>query len=166
MFKIDIIDNIKTDSRKIHFSDAFEKQKIILDEIINKKRNESLWFLEHDPVYTAGKSISDDEIFETQDQIPTIKTNRGGKFTYHGPGQLIVYIFLNIKNVFYDSNPDLQKFIFLIEKWVLNSLSDLEIKNLSLKPEVNHGVWIENKKISIIILNIVKNFLLLKIVLN
>jgi lipoyl(octanoyl) transferase len=158
MFDLEIIDDTGN-SQKIDFCSAFERQKILLSEILDGARNETIWFLEHESVFTAGKSALDSDFLGhtgISKDIPIIKTNRGGKFTYHGPGQLIVYIFLNLKNVFYPFAPDLQKFIQMIEIWILNSLRMLGVRNLSLKPEVNHGIWIDKKKISAIGINVQK----------
>jgi lipoyl(octanoyl) transferase len=149
MFKVDIIyDDFKD------FEEALNIQSIILREVQEKKRNEAIWFLEHNSVITAGRSASDDDLVDKEMKI--VQINRGGKWTYHGPGQLIIYIFLNLKNIFHPNEPDLQKFIKMLETWVLNSLEELGVTNLSIKPEINHGIWIEKNKISAIGIHIQK----------
>ena len=80
---------------KIDYETALKKMEQIVDEIIQEKKNETIWLLEHNEIYTAGKSSNDNEILNKS--IKIIKTNRGGKITYHGPGQLICYFVIDLK---------------------------------------------------------------------
>ena len=84
-------------------------KKRLLD-ITNKKRGDLIWLLEHEEIYTAGTSYNEDEILDKD--INLVKTNRGGKITYHGPGQLICYFVIDLKQ----REKDIRKFITLIEK--------------------------------------------------
>jgi len=108
----------------------------LLDININKK-GDLIWFLEHDEIYTAGTSYKESEILNKD--INIIKTNRGGKITYHGPGQLICYFVIDLKQ----RQKDIRKFITIIEKTIIESLSELNIK--SFGDPKNIGIWVNDK---------------------
>ena len=108
----------------------------LLDININKK-SDLIWILEHDEIYTAGTSYKESEILNKD--INIIKTNRGGKITYHGPGQLICYFVIDLKQ----RQKDIRKFITIIEKTIIESLSELNIK--SFGDPKNIGIWVNDK---------------------
>jgi len=108
----------------------------LLDIDINKK-SDLIWILEHEEIYTAGTSYKENEILNKQ--INLIKTNRGGKITYHGPGQLICYFVIDLKK----RQKDIRKFITIIEKTIIESLSEFNIK--SYGDPKNIGIWINDK---------------------
>ena len=108
----------------------------LLDININKK-GDLIWLLEHDEIYTAGTSYKESEILNKD--INLIKTNRGGKITYHGPGQLICYFVIDLKQ----RQKDIRKFITIIEKTIIESLSEFNIK--SFGDPKNIGIWVNNK---------------------
>ena len=108
----------------------------LLDIDINKK-GDLIWFLEHEEIYTAGTSYKESEILNKD--INLIKTNRGGKITYHGPGQLICYFVIDLKQ----RQKDIRKFITIIEKTIIESLSELNIK--SFGDPKNIGIWVNDK---------------------
>ncbi len=85
---------IKKSIKPIKYEKAISLLEKRLDEIHKKKGNELIWILEHQEVYTAGTSYKNDEILDKS--IKLIKTNRGGKITYHGPGQLVFYFVINL----------------------------------------------------------------------
>ena len=129
---------IKKSIKPIKYTDAIELlEKRLLDIIENKKSN-LIWILEHDEIYTAGTSYKEEEILNKD--IILIKTNRGGKITYHGPGQLICYFVIDLKK----RQKDIRKFITLIEKTIIESLSEFKIK--SFGDPKNIGIWVGNKK--------------------
>ena len=108
----------------------------LLDIDINKK-TDLIWLLEHEEIYTAGTSYKENEILNKD--INLIKTNRGGKITYHGPGQLICYFVIDLKQ----RKKDIRKFITLIEKTIIESLAIFNIHSFS-DPQ-NIGIWVEDK---------------------
>ena len=108
----------------------------LLDININKKAD-LIWFLEHEEIYTAGTSYKESEILNKD--INLIKTNRGGKITYHGPGQLICYFVIDLKQ----RQKDIRKFITIIEKTIIESLSEFNIK--SFGDPKNIGIWVNDK---------------------
>ena len=108
----------------------------LLDININKKAD-LIWFLEHEEIYTAGTSYKESEILNKD--INLIKTNRGGKITYHGPGQLICYFVIDLKQ----RQKDIRKFITIIEKTIIETLSEFNIK--SFGDPKNIGIWVNDK---------------------
>ena len=87
------------------------------------KKDEFLWILEHNPVYTAGTSSKNIDLLDKN--LKVIKTNRGGKHTYHGPGQKIVYFVLDLNK----REKDIRKLITKVELCIINILKKYEIKS-------------------------------------
>jgi len=116
---------------KYEQSIKFLEQRLI--DINNNKKGDLIWILEHEEVYTAGTNYKKEEILNKN--IKIIKTNRGGKITYHGPGQLICYFTIDLKQ----RHKDIRKFITLIEKTIIESLSEYNIKTFG-DPK-NIGIW-------------------------
>ena len=131
---------IKKSIKPIKYDDAIKFLEERLVDIINNKKSDLIWILEHEEIYTAGTSYKEDEILNKD--INLIKTNRGGKITYHGPGQLICYFAIDLKK----RNKDIRKFITLLEKTIIESLSEFNIK--SFGDPKNIGIWVnDNNKI-------------------
>ena len=101
---------IKISNNEINYDEAVMFMESKLRDISKNKSKELLWFLNHNHIFTQGTSASKDEILNSN-VIDVIKSNRGGKTTYHGPGQRIVYFMLNLNN----KNKDIRKFITIIE---------------------------------------------------
>ena len=135
----------------VHFAEAFKYMELAVENIIAKKTNSKIWVLEHHPVITAGISASDNDLLSSTD-IPIYKTNRGGKYTYHGPGMKIIYLMLDLKEFFFPQQPDISRFVEFLEKWVINVLKHYEISAEIRKNRV--GLWVNHnsceKKISAI----------------
>jgi lipoyl(octanoyl) transferase len=121
---------------KYHEALKFLEQRLL--EINNNEKCNLIWILEHEEIYTAGTSYKKDEILDKN--IKVIETNRGGKITYHGPGQLICYFVVDLKQ----RQKDIRKFISLIEKTIIESLAIFKID--SFGDTKNIGIWINNKK--------------------
>jgi len=101
------------------------------------KKDEFLWILEHNPVYTAGTSSKDIDLLDKN--LKVIKTNRGGKHTYHGPGQKVVYFVLNLNK----REKDIRKLITNIENCIIDVLNEFKIE--SYPDKKNIGIWVGNK---------------------
>ena len=86
---------IKKSQKPVKYEDALTFMEQRLREINEKKSDDLIWILEHEEIYTAGTSYKETEILDKS--IKIIKTNRGGKITYHGPGQLICYFVIDLK---------------------------------------------------------------------
>ena len=109
-------------------------------------RNE-IWLLEHNPVFTLGTAANRDHILDSG-EIPVVKSDRGGEVTYHGPGQLVVYFMLDIKNLHFNPN----KLVTSIQHFVKNLLLDLSIRSNFI--DGAPGVYVDKKKIASIGLRI------------
>jgi len=128
---------IKKSIKPVKYSVAIKFLEKRLMEINNNKKGNLIWILEHEEVYTAGTSYKDEEILNRD--INLVKTNRGGKITYHGPGQLICYFVIDLKQ----RKKDIRKFITIIEKTIIESLSEFNIE--SFGDPKNIGIWINDK---------------------
>ena len=128
---------IKKSQKPVKYDDAIRLMEQRLLEIDQKKSNDLIWILEHEDLYTAGKSYSENEIIDKS--INILKTNRGGKITYHGPGQLICYFVIDLKK----RKKDIRKFISLIEKTIIDTLMTYKIKTFSDKKNI--GIWYKKK---------------------
>ena len=129
---------IKKSIKPIKYDFAIKILEERLLDISNNKKNDLIWFLEHDEIYTAGSNYKEEEILNKN--IKLIKTNRGGKITYHGPGQLICYFVIDLKK----RKKNIRKFITLIEKTIIESLSEFNIR--SFGDPKNIGIWVSDKK--------------------
>jgi lipoyl(octanoyl) transferase len=127
---------IKKSIKPIKYTEAIEFLELRLKDINDNKKNDLIWILEHEEIYTAGTSYKEDEVLNKD--INIIKTNRGGKITYHGPGQLVCYFVIDLKK----RKKDIRKFISLIEKTIIESLSEFNIK--SHGDPNNIGIWINS----------------------
>ena len=128
---------IKRSIKPIKYDKAIKMLEERLIEINNNNNSDLIWILEHEEIYTAGTSYKKEEIIDKN--INVIKTNRGGKITYHGPGQLICYFVIDLKK----RNKDIRKFITVIEKTIIESLSEFNIK--SFGDPKNIGIWVDDK---------------------
>ena len=128
---------IKKSIKPINYEDAIKFLEERLLEINNGQKSDLIWILEHQEIYTAGTSYKEEEILNKN--IKVIKTNRGGKINYHGPGQLICYFVIDLKK----RKKDIRKFITLIEETIIESLSKYNIKTFG-DPK-NIGIWTEHK---------------------
>ena len=127
--------DIKISNHNIEYIDALNFMEKKVDKIISNKENEMLWFLNHNHIYTCGTSANKNEIlFKTN--TPIFQTNRGGKTTYHGPGQRIVYIMINLNK----RKKDIRKFINIIENSVISLLNEFDIEATTFPERV--GIWV------------------------
>ena len=131
---------IKKSQKPVNYEDALKFMERRLLEIDQNKSNDLIWILEHEDIYTAGTSYKESEIINKS--IHILKTNRGGKITYHGPGQLICYFVINLRK----RKKDIRKFISIIEKTIIETLKYYSID--SFPDKNNIGVWYnDNSKI-------------------
>ena len=130
---------IKKSKKPVKYEDALIlMEKRLLD--INQNNNKDLiWVLEHDSVYTAGTSFNKNDVIDSS--INIIKTNRGGKITYHGPGQLIFYFVIDLNK----RKKDIRKFISLIEKTIIDTLHFYNIDTFSDKENI--GIWYNDNSV-------------------
>ena len=124
---------IKKSLKPVKYEDAIRLMESRLLDINQKKSKDLIWVLEHEDIYTAGTSSKENEIIDKS--IKILKTNRGGKITYHGPGQLICYFVINLK----EDKKDIRKFISTIEKTIIDTLKYYKIETFPDKDNI--GVW-------------------------
>jgi lipoyl(octanoyl) transferase len=95
---------------------------------------ERVWLVEHAPLYTAGTSAQDGDLLDAR--FPVHRTGRGGQFTYHGPGQRVAYVMLDLKR----RRPDVRAFVASLEAWLIDTLSELGVAGETREDRV--GVWV------------------------
>ena len=128
---------IKKSEKPIKYKDAINFLEKRLLDISANKENELIWILEHNDIYTAGTRYKKTDIIDKS--IKIVETNRGGKITYHGPGQLICYFVINLNR----RGKDIRKFISLIEDTIIKTLSLYKIKTFADKQNI--GIWYKAK---------------------
>ena len=128
---------IKKSIKPVKYDVAVKFLEERLVEINKKEKSDLIWLLEHEEIYTAGTSYKEEEILNKS--INIIKSNRGGKITYHGPGQLICYFVIDLKK----RKKDIRKFITLIENTIIESLLEFNIKSFGDKKNI--GIWVNNE---------------------
>lgn len=104
----------------------------------NNRGPVTIWFLEHPPIYTAGISAKEKDLLTNNLNIPVVKTNRGGQYTYHGPGQLIVYCMCDLNALGLDA----RAYVKVLEHWVIRVLNQLNVQAF-LDPQ-HIGVWVKD----------------------
>jgi lipoyl(octanoyl) transferase len=97
---------------------------------------EAVWLLEHPPLYTAGTRARPDDLL-MPDRFPVFATGRGGEYTYHGPGQRIAYVMIDLKR----REPDIRRFVAALEAWIITTLARFDIAGARREDRV--GVWVE-----------------------
>ena len=143
---------IKKSKNPVKYRDAIEFMERRLRDIDQEKSNDLIWTLQHEDIYTGGTSFNKNEIIDKT--IKVLKTNRGGKITYHGPGQLVFYFVIDLKK----RKKDIRKFISIIEATIINTLKSYQIQTFSDKKNI--GIWYDDnsqiKKIAAIGIRISK----------
>jgi len=127
---------IKKSIKPVNYEDAITFLEDRLSLVFHNKDRELIWTLQHNEIYTGGSSYKESEILNKS--IKLIKTNRGGKITYHGPGQLICYFVIDLRN----KKKDIRNFVCIIEKTIIQTLEEFNIKSFADRNNV--GVWTKN----------------------
>jgi len=133
-----MIIEIKKSVKPVKYIDAIDFLEKRLVKINNNKESELIWILSHSEVYTAGTSFKENEILDKS--IDIIRTKRGGKITWHGPGQLICYFVIDLNK----REKDVRKFINIIENTIIKTLDDYNIK--SFNDPKNIGIWVNHER--------------------
>ncbi|MGL1921534.1 MAG: lipoyl(octanoyl) transferase LipB [Hyphomicrobiales bacterium] len=111
-------------------------------EIAAGDSNELIWLVEHEPLYTGGTSAEDADLLAPK-RFPVYQTGRGGEYTYHGPGQRVVYVMLNLNK----RGKDVRAFVSALEAWIIDSLSEFNIEGERREDRV--GVWVKRQPINL-----------------
>ena len=123
---------IKKSIKPVNYFDAINILESRLKDLYENNGQELIWTLEHNEIFTAGTSYKENEIIDKS--IKILETNRGGKVTYHGPGQLICYFVLDLRK-----KKDIRKFITIIEKTIIQTLKFYKIETFPDKDNI--GIW-------------------------
>ena len=123
---------IKKSIKPVNYFDAINIMESRLQDLYENNGQQLIWTLEHNEVFTAGTSYKENEIIDKS--IKILETNRGGKITYHGPGQLICYFVLDLRK-----KKDIRKFITTIEKTIIQTLKFYKIETFPDKDNI--GIW-------------------------
>jgi lipoate-protein ligase B len=125
----------ETSKNPVDFDFAVKRMQQRVADIYHKKSNQLIWLLEHPHLFTAGTSAKEEHLLQ-KNLLPVVKSERGGSFTYHGPGQRIIYLMLDLEK----HGKDLRTFVWNLEEWVIKSLDELGIVGERCDGRV--GIWI------------------------
>ena len=133
------IDAIKWEiaTQHIPYPDAVELMEKLQADIFNGQCKEHIWLIEHPALYTGGTSADPAELLH-QD-LPVYDSGRGGRYTYHGPGQRVGYVMLNLGQ----RGKDVRNYVHALEGWVIDSLAIFDIK--ARRAEGRIGIWCDNR---------------------
>jgi lipoyl(octanoyl) transferase len=116
------------------YSDAVTEMETRAEAIARGEAPERVWLIEHPPLYTAGTSAKDSDLVEAR--FPVHRTGRGGQFTYHGPGQRVAYVMLDLKR----RRPDVRAYVASLERWLIETLKAFDVVGETRENRV--GVWV------------------------
>ena len=125
----------RIDDRAVPYSEALAFMEKRSADICAGHAPETIWLLEHPPLYTAGTSAAPEELLEPN-RFPVYKTGRGGRYTYHGPGQRVAYVMLDLKK----RGQDIHKFVRDMEEWVIRTLFSFNV--IAERREGRVGLWV------------------------
>ena len=126
---------IKKSIKPVNYFDAIKILESRLKNLYENNEPELIWTLEHNEIFTAGTCYKENEIIDKS--IKILETNRGGKITYHGPGQLVCYFVIDLRK-----KKDIRKFITVIENTIIQTLKDYKIETFPDKENI--GIWYKN----------------------
>ena len=116
------------------YPEAVAEMETRAEAIAKGTANERVWLVEHPPIYTAGTSARDEDLLEAR--FPVFKSGRGGQFTYHGPGQRVGYVMLDLKR----RKPDVRAYVHDLEEWLIRTLALFNVKGERRQGRV--GIWV------------------------
>ena len=119
----------------VSYPDALAAMEQRAAAIAAGEANEQVWLLEHPPLYTAGTSAKAADLLQG-DRFPVFQTGRGGEFTYHGPGQRVAYVMLDLKR----RRQDVRAFVSALEEWIIQTLDAFNVRGERREDRV--GVWV------------------------
>ncbi len=128
----------KIEDRPVPYERALAFMEARVRTIRERDAAEMVWLLEHPPVYTAGTSANPKDLKEKR--FPIHHTGRGGQYTYHGPGQRIAYLMLDLQK----REPDLRKYVHNLEQWIINTLAEFNI--VGERREGRVGIWVDMER--------------------
>ncbi len=120
----------------VPYKEAIKQMEKRVSDMRDNHGSELVWLLEHSSLYTAGTNAKDSDLLDNI--FPVYKTGRGGEYTYHGPGQRIAYVMLDLKKR--QSKPDIKYYIWSLEEWIIKTLANFDVKAERRKGRV--GIWV------------------------
>ncbi|MCI5060540.1 MAG: lipoyl(octanoyl) transferase LipB [Alphaproteobacteria bacterium] len=126
----------KVSAQPIAYLEAVQAMESRVAAIRGEKAPELVWLLEHPPLYTTGTSAQESDLLNPT--FPVFETGRGGQYTYHGPGQLVAYVMLDLRKR--SQTPDIKKYICNLEQWIINTLQQFDIQGERRTGRV--GIWV------------------------
>ena len=126
----------RTETRQIDYAHALATMEARATAIADGQANEMIWLLEHPPLYTAGTSADPAELLDPR--FPVHAAGRGGRYTYHGPGQRIGYLMLDLTR----RGRDVRRFVHAVETWVIGALASFDIHAYAVPERI--GIWTSN----------------------
>jgi lipoyl(octanoyl) transferase len=120
--------------RPVPYATALERMDARVAAIASGTAPEQVWLLEHPPLYTAGTSTRPGEVLEAR--FPVFSTGRGGQLTYHGPGQRVAYVMLDLKR----RRPDVRAYVAGLEQWIIRTLAAFNVRGERREDRI--GVWV------------------------
>ena len=125
----------RSSDRLVPYPEALAFMEARVAAIRERGAPELVWLLEHPPLYTAGTSARAQDLLVT-DRFPVYEAGRGGQFTYHGPGQRVAYVMLDLKR----RRPDLRDYVWRLEEWVIRSLGRFDVRGERRPGRI--GIWV------------------------
>ncbi len=125
----------KTSQTLVGYPDAMEQMETRVEQIIDQQATELVWFLEHPPLYTGGTSAKVQDLLDGK-RYPVYPSRRGGQYTYHGPGQRVAYVMLDLRQ----REQDVRKFVYQMEEWMIRTIAGFGIKGERREGRV--GIWV------------------------
>ncbi|MEM1200271.1 MAG: lipoyl(octanoyl) transferase LipB [Pseudomonadota bacterium] len=124
----------------VAYETALEEMEARAAAIAEDTAPEQVWLLEHPPLYTAGTSAEPQDLL-TPDRFPVYKTGRGGQYTYHGPGQRVAYVMVDLNR----RKKDVRVFVAALERWIIATLADFNVTGERREDRV--GVWVRRPEL-------------------
>ncbi|HEX8165844.1 MAG TPA: lipoyl(octanoyl) transferase LipB [Beijerinckiaceae bacterium] len=119
----------------VPYDEAVAEMEARVAAIAEGRAPERVWLVEHPPLYTAGTSARDEDLVEPE-RFPVFRSGRGGRFTYHGPGQRVAYVMLDLQR----RRPDLRAYVAALEAWLIATLAEFNVRGERREDRV--GVWV------------------------
>lgn len=130
----------KISKEPVSYPDALGQMEAQVADMLGGMAQEQIWLLEHPPLYTAGTSAKSSDLLSPQ-AFPVYETGRGGQYTYHGPGQRIAYVMLNLKQ---RGAMDVRAYVKSLEDWVIHTLAEFGVESFVREGRI--GVWVNTPK--------------------
>jgi lipoyl(octanoyl) transferase len=123
-----------TEGNPVPYAEAVQRMEARVEAIHRRNAREQVWLLEHPPLYTAGTSAKDGDLISAR--FPVFKSGRGGQYTYHGPGQRVAYVMLDLNR----RKPDVRAFVHMLEEWLIRALAQFNVKGERRRDRI--GIWV------------------------